>query len=400
MNTTPDLQCDLEYMVDIRRRLHQCPEVGFELPETAALVGKELEKLGLTYTTKYCKSSLVTEFGDPESRFTIALRADMDALNITELNDIPYKSQHEGKMHACGHDSHTAMLLGAVKALLEYNRKHPLFCRVKAVFQPSEEGMATGARIMTENDVMDHVDFIIGQHVNPGLPVGKCAISEGPIYASNNVFTIDITGKSAHASQPKSGIDAVWMASDLYMRIRRFLSESFTPEEKQVLNVGMIQGGTAVNIVPSDCRLTCTLRTYSTAVVEKVMNGIEKLSDEITAQYGGSIRITQVKELPPVYNDHDITEFLRGVLTDVLGAENVSEMKPSMGSEDFAWYLTKRPGAYYKVGCRDPKAERATEVHTNTFNIDERAMLTGATILAEAAAKYDRQVKNGGRLPV
>ncbi len=399
MNTTPDLNCDLEYMVDIRRRLHQCPEVGFELPETAALVGAELDKLGLKYTTKYCKSSLVTEFGDPDSRFTIALRADMDALNITELNDIPYKSRHEGKMHACGHDSHTAMLLGAVKALLEYNKKHPLFCRVMAVFQPSEEGMATGARIMTENNIMDKVDFIIGQHVSPYQETGKCGISEGPVYASNNVFTIDITGKSAHASQPKSGIDAIWMASDLYMRIRKFLSESFTPDEKQVLNVGMIQGGTAVNIVPSDCRLTCTLRTYSTAVVDKVLKGIEKLCGEITAQYGGSIKITQVKELPPVYNDRRITEFLRGVLTDVLGSENVGGMKPSMGSEDFAWYLTRKPGAYYKVGCKDPKSDTVTEVHTNRFNIDERAMLTGATILAEAAVKYDRQVKNGGTLP-
>jgi len=394
MNLTPGLLCDLEYMRTMRRTIHMCPEVGFELPETVALVKRELDAMGIPYTEDYCKCSVVAWLGDLDSKYTIALRADMDALNITEINDVPYKSKIEGKMHACGHDGHTAVLLGAVKALNEYHKTNPLSCRIAAVFQPSEEGMATGARVMVENHLMDEIDFIIGGHLNGGVDTGYVQLSEGPDHAANNVFTIDIKGKSAHGSQPQNGIDAGWMACDLYMRIREFMKNEFTDDEKRVLNVGMINVGTAVNIVPADAKLTCTLRTYSVDIVKRVMDGINRLCDDIETQYGGTIEITSIKELPPLINKGGVCRFECDVIREVFGEDKLLERKPGMGSEDFAWYLTEKPGAYWSYGMRKPGGTTIA-AHTNTYDMDEDALLCGASLFCESVVRFSDKVKAG-----
>jgi len=400
MNLSHDLRIDLEYIREIRRRLHMCPEIGFELPETTAIVKAELDKMGIGYTEKYCKSSIVAFIGDLNAEKTIALRADMDALNITEENDVPYKSRNEGRMHACGHDAHTAVLLGVLKALKEYEKTNPLSCRVMAVFQPSEEGMATGARVMVENGIMDEIDFIIGGHVDPGVDTGSFLLSEGPAYAANNVFTIDIKGKSAHASQPYNGIDAGWMASDLYMRIREFMSsDAFTDDELRILNIGMGNYGTAVNIVPSDAKLTCTLRTYSGELVKRIMNGIGRLCDDVAGEYGGSVKINYIKELPPVINQGAVCEYMQGVIKDTFGEDKLAKLNPTMGSEDFAWYLTKKPGTYWSFGCRQPGSADSCKIHHNLFNIDENALMYEAALFGEAVVRYDKALKNGDILP-
>nr|MBQ4318715.1 amidohydrolase [Clostridia bacterium] len=376
-----------------------CPEIGFELPETVAIVKGELDKLGVEYTEKYCKSSIVCEFGDASSEHCIALRADMDALNITENTGLPFASKNEGRMHACGHDGHTAMMLGIVKALTEYDKAHPLSCRVKVLFQPSEEGMATGARVMVENGVMDDVDMIIGSHVNPLNDVGRVLLSEGPSYAANNVFKINITGKSAHGSQPQNGIDAGQMACDLYMRIRTFMRDGFDGDEMRVLNIGMINAGTAVNIVPGEASLTCTLRTYSTDVARRVMDGIGHLCSDVSDEYGGKAVLEMIKELPPLINEGKVCRFVRGIVRDVLGEDALLEKQPAMTSEDFAWYLTRKPGVDFDFGSRTPGGE-TIPLHNNRFVIDEECLIYGAAVFCETVLRFDKCIKDGTELPL
>ena len=211
-------QIDSEYVISIRRELHMYPETDFDLPRTTALIKRELEKMDIPYTEQYGQGSVVGYINPDRKDFTIGIRADTDALNMDEINEIPYKSRIEGKMHACGHDAHTAMLLGAAKVLKEM--ESTLDCRVLLVFQPSEEGMKSGAAMMVSNGIADEIDVIIAQHVAPERELGEIGITYGYVNACSRHFTIEITGKSAHAAAPHTGIDALAIAMRMYNAIQ------------------------------------------------------------------------------------------------------------------------------------------------------------------------------------
>jgi len=372
---------DLSYMTAIRRQLHRYPETGFDLPQTVAFVKGELDKLGISYTESYCRSSLVATIDPGKKPYTVALRADMDALPIFEKNDSEYRSQHEGKMHACGHDAHTAMLLGAAKKLM--SRLDELECRVKLIFQPSEEGMATGAKVMVENGVMDDVDFILGEHVDNRMDVGAMSIGAGAMYASNNVFEIVMTGLSAHASQPEKGIDAVGMAVDCYARLREMVKNEVDENEKKVLNIGIFEGGTAVNSVPCLAKMTCTLRTYKNEVADYIMKRVCDITSEVARNWGGSGEVKRIKDLPCVMNDASYVEKIRKIGEGVF--HHVLPEYGRMGSEDFACYQSKKPGVMYTIGSGNQAKGIVKPLHSDEFDLDETVLEYGASMLSEAA---------------
>jgi len=372
---------DLAYMIEARRRLHRFPETGFDLPKTVEFVKGELDKLGIPYTESLCKSSVVALIDPKKKPYTVALRADMDALPIVEKNNCEYKSQNEGKMHACGHDAHTAMLLGAAKKIMRQLDR--LECRVKLIFQPSEEGMATGAKVLVENGVMDDVDFILGEHVENRMEVGAMSIGVGAMYASNNVFEITMKGVSAHASQPEKGIDAVGMAVDCYQRLRNMVKNEVAEEEKKVLNIGIFEGGTAVNSVPCEAKMTCTLRTYKNEVADYIMKRVCEIVENVSSDWGGSGEVKRIKDLPCVMNDAFYVEKIRKIAEGVF--REVMPEYGRMGSEDFACYQSKKPGVMYTIGCGNQSNGIVKPLHSDEFDLDENVLEYGATMLSEAA---------------
>ena len=378
---------DLAYMAEIRRRLHRHPETGFDLPETVALVKKELDSMGIPYREDLCPCSVVGLIDPGKSGKTIALRADMDALPIFEKNQTEYASQNEGKMHACGHDAHTAMLLGAVRKLMR--RKDEIPCRVKLIFQPSEEGMATGARVLVDHGVMDDVDFILGEHVDNRMDVGNASVGAGVMYASNNVFELTMIGRSAHASQPENGVDAIYMAVEWYRKMREMLKTEIPPTEKKVLNVGMIRGGTAVNSIPKEATLTCTLRTYRNEIADLVMRRVGEIAEETAKAFGGEYELKSVKNLPCVCNDGSLSEKIASLGREIF--KNVEEEKGRMGSEDFACYQTKKPGVIYTIGSGNAAKGITSPLHSDQFDLDENVLEYGATLLSEAVFRLGKE---------
>lgn len=384
MSITPDY----EYMVKIRRQLHMYPETGFELPKTLELVRSELEKMDIPYTEQYGKSSIVATLNGEKEHPTIGLRADMDALSITEINDVPYKSRHEGKMHACGHDAHTAILLGTAKALSA--AREQIDCRVKFLFQASEEGMSTGARLMVEDGVMDDIDFIIALHMDNKLDAGTAAFITGPSHASNTAFILDFYGKSSHAGQPHRGIDAIAMGVRAYTELQFMMSRTVDPFEPCTLNVGAFQAGNTNNIVPEHCRMLCTLRTYSDALAAETLERVRAIISGIANSTGGRAELTVNKHLPPVINDAELTERMLVSARELLGADKALRIeRPNLGAEDFACYLTKKPGSIFRLGSRNEKRGFVNMLHQNNWDIDEAALSTGASLMIKFVTDYN-----------
>ncbi len=371
-----------EYLTNIRRKLHMYPEVGFDLPKTIALVKSELDAMGVQYTEKYGKSSVVATINEHKENFTIGIRADMDALPIQEKNDVPYKSRHDGKMHACGHDAHTAILLGTVKALNQI--KDEIDCRVMFLFQPSEEGARSGAKLMVEDGVMDNIDIIIACHTDNAYPVGKVGFINGPALASNRVFEIEISGKTAHAVMPHTGIDAIAVAHRIYGDIHLMLAREMDPFALYAFNIGTIQGGTAVNVVAAQAKMTGTLRTHCDEVDAYVAKRMEDIVTNVAREVGATTRVVTKKTLPPVYNDEKINKRLMDAAAKVVGRENVFFMeKPKMSSEDFSMYLTKKPGVFFRICTRNEDKGFTGMPHNSDWQIDEDALPIGVKVFTQ-----------------
>ncbi|MEA4848818.1 MAG: M20 family metallopeptidase, partial [Clostridiaceae bacterium] len=292
---------DKDYIIRLRRELHMRPEVGFDLPNTIALVKRELDSMNITYTEKYGRSSVVAEINGDYKGFTIGIRADMDALPITETNDIPYKSMIPGKMHACGHDAHTAMLLGTAKVLKSVEKK--LDCRIKLLFQPCEEGEDSGAKYMVEDGVMDDIDIIIGLHVENWLESGHIGVCPGVSMAASRPVTIEFFGKTAHATLPQSGHDALAMAVKAYNDIQIMLAREIDPFARYVCSVGSLHAGTAHNIIADHAVMQISIRTYDTSLDKFIFNKICKLSHQAADFFGGTAKIESDLKAYPIVND-------------------------------------------------------------------------------------------------
>lgn len=375
-----------EYARQIRRELHRHPEIGFELHNTLATLRRELDKMGVEYTEKYGKSSLVATINPEKSHRTIAIRADMDALPIVEKNECEYKSEIEGQMHACGHDAHTAILLATVKELNEI--RDQIFCRVKFIFQAAEEYAPSGAMLMAKDGVMNDVDEIIALHVDTDIEVGKIGFVPGYMNATSNGFLLDFYGKSAHVAFQQYGKDAIMMAVRAYTDIEFMIAKEISAREPIIFNCGAIHGGVANNVICDHASMFCTLRTHSDDTAEYVLNKIKMIGEAVAQTAGGRFEYTQKKYYPTVYNDPAIEGKLRAVAKETVGEENITEKRRSMGGEDFSYLANEKPGCMIRLGVKNEKRGIVHGLHTDRFDIDEDALGVGVSVFKNYVLKY------------
>ena len=369
------LNIDNEYIVKLRRELHMYPEVDYDLPKTVALVKRELDSMGISYTEKYGKGSLVAYINPDKDAFTIGIRADMDALRMTEANDCEYRSRHEGMMHACGHDAHTAILIATAKALKEMENE--LACRVKLVFQPSEEGVTSGAMMMIENGVLDDVDIMTGLHVGSGVEVGKLGIISGMNMASSRHFKIDITGKSVHATAYDKGIDALAVAVKMYNGIQSIFADEVSPREKVVCRVTKLISGTAQNIIPDSALIQGTIRTFNVPLSEYIHDRIQKLAKTLAEMYNVEINVHAPLKSTCVYNNPYLTELMIKSMEKTIGKENIVTIAATMGSEDFSRFTDIVPSVFWRLGIRNEAKGIKQIAHQTDFKIDEDGLKYG-----------------------
>ena len=378
---------DIQYCVDIRRKLHRRPEVGFDLPETAALVKAELEKLGLTVMTHFAPCSCVA-FVNPECKGkTVLLRADMDALPILEKSGVEFASEKPGLMHACGHDAHTAMLLTVGRVLQRIKEQLPV--RVMLLFQPSEECEQSGAKCMVEHGVTDGVDYAVTFHCGNEYPAGFLGLSVGDAQAACDPITLTFHGKTAHATRYWEGVDAVQMAMQAWEGLKKIVAEE-VEERKHIFSLGYFHGGTAHNVISDECTVKISFRYYDSAFAAKVRSRGIALLDEICTAFGGTVDIDWNTSAPPVINDAKLAEHFLASAKKVAG-ENTAVTPSRMGSEDFAWYLTKVPGIATRLGTGNAEKGANTSGHTNVYRIDEDAFENGILGLCQFVLDFEER---------
>ena len=369
-------QIDKDYIVRLRREIHEYPELELDLPRTIAVVKRELEVLGITYTEKYGKSSVVGYINPEKTGFTIGIRADMDALPINEINDVPYKSKLEGKMHACGHDAHTAMLLGTAKALKAIEDR--IHCRVMLLFQPSEEGSESGAELMVQDGIMDDIDVIIGVHIDSNLNSGCIGVCKGAAMASSRSFELEFFGRSAHAALPHSGNDALAAAVDAYNGIHLMLSRKLDPFAKYICCMGSLHAGTADNVVADYAKMLGTIRAFDPEIDELLMRTVDEICGRSAENFGCTYELTTALTCNVVYNDPHITDRVLNAASKVVGEDKISLISMTMSSEDFAQYQVKKPGVFLRLGTRKEEKGITTFPHNNDFMLDEDALDKGS----------------------
>lgn len=375
------MNIDKDYVICLRRMLHQYPETGFELPRTLALVKAELENIGIYYTEKYGTNSVVGVINPEHTEFTIGLRADMDALRVDEKNDVPYKSKIAGKMHACGHDAHTAILLGTAKAL--YEMREQISCRVMLLFQPSEEGPESGAERMVADGVMDDIDIILGLHVDGWTESGKIGICKGDSMASQRSFRIEFFGQTAHATLPQTGCDALAAAVRTYNNIHLMLTREVDPFAHYVCSVGKLCAGTTQNVVPDYAEMLGTIRTFDMELDRFLFGKVEKIAKHAADECGVRAEVSSLLNMYNLYNDPGLSDLLIAAAKKVVGGENVVSITPKLSSEDFSQYLTKKPGLLFRLGTRNEKKGITSLPHNNDFQIDEDALPLGCRVFVQ-----------------
>ena len=370
------------FVINARRTLHEYPEIGFDLDRTLAFLRAELDKMGVEYTESYGRSSLVATINPEKTGFTIGIRADMDALPITERNDVPFKSKIDGQMHACGHDAHTAMALDACRRLAEM--RDSLACRVKFIFQAAEEFPPSGAMLMVNDGLMEDIDVVIALHVTVSCNAGEILLSSGPRNATSDGFHLEFYGKAAHAASQHTGVDAIMMAVKAYTEIEFMIAKEIKASNPVVFNVGAFNGGTANNIVCDHCSLYCTLRTHEASDAEHLIGKIKRIIQNIAEVSGGRAEYIQDKHYPTVINDGRITELLRESAVKVIGEKNVLPHKArGMGGEDFAYMLNEKPGCMFYLGIANKELGYTAAIHKDNFMIDESALSVGSDIFVQ-----------------
>jgi hippurate hydrolase len=368
-----------EKIVALRREIHREPELGFDTEKTAAKVLAALDGLPLEIQTGVAENGVVATLEGEGDGPTVGLRADMDALPIYEETGLPFASETDGKMHACGHDGHTSMLVGAVHALS--GMRHRLNGTLRFFFQPAEEGEG-GGKVMVDAGVADDVDSIFALHLWPGLPFGRAATKAGPIMAAADAFEMTVRGAGGHGAMPHLTADAIAMAAQIVTALQTVVSREVDPVEPAVLTVGEIGAGTAYNIIPETARLGGTVRTLNEHLRRKMPERMEHLARGVAQGMRGDVQFDYEFSYPVTVNDEDAARRALGVAGDLLGEENALELtNPSMGAEDFAYFLEKIPGAFIWLGV----GEDVSGLHTPTFAFDEEILSLGSALLTALA---------------
>jgi amidohydrolase len=393
MKLIPEIEAARDQIQALRRTIHAHPELRYEEVQTAELVAKELEQWGLEVHRGLGKTGVVGVLKRGTGTKSIGLRADMDALPIHEVNSFEHRSQHDGKMHACGHDGHTAMLLGAA----QYLSKHGNFDgTIVFIFQPAEEGGA-GARAMIDDGLFAKfpVDAVFGVHNWPGMPAGSFGVTEGPIMASSNEFRIDVTGVGAHAALPHNGRDPVFAAVQVANALQSIITRNKKPIDTAVLSITQIHAGDAVNVIPDEAWLAGTVRTFTTETLDLVESRMRKIVEATAAAYDCSARVTFNRNYPPTVNSREETRFAVEVMREIVGADNVNDaVEPTMGAEDFSFMLLAKPGCYAFLGNGDGGHREAGHgagpcmLHNASYDFNDELLPVGSTYWVRLAQRF------------
>jgi hippurate hydrolase len=379
-------------MTALRRDLHAHPELCFEEQRTSDLIADQLTDWGIPIYRGLGKTGVVAILKNGSSTRAVGLRADIDALPMSERNTFAHASRHPGKMHACGHDGHTATLLAAARHLATHRDYDGT---VYLVFQPAEEG-GGGAREMIADGLFERfpMEAMFGLHNWPGLAVGQFAISNGPCFASSNEFHITIHGKGSHAAMPHLGIDPVLVACQMVQAFQTIITRNKRPIESGVISVTMVHAGEATNVVPDRCEIQGTVRTFTLEVLDLIEQRMQAIAEHTCAAFGARCEFAFKRNYPPTINHPAETAFARGVLSDLVGTDNVLAFEPTMGAEDFSYFLQALPGAYFVMGNGDGEHRDGGHglgpctLHNPSYDFNDTLIPLGATAWVRLAERW------------
>ena len=396
---------NLNTIIDLRHQIHQYPELGNREYKTAKLVAKHLRSLGIEVETDIAYTGVVGILKGNKPGPVVAVRADMDALPVTEETDLSFKStvkttylnKEVGVMHACGHDIHTSVQLGVASVLASMKRSLP--GTVKFIFQPAEEGPPPGeeggADLMLKEGVFANLkpSAIFGLHTHPGLAVGELGLTIGPAMAAVDHFMITIKGKQSHGAYPHKSVDPIIMATEAVDAFQTIRSRSLSPLEPSVVTVGIIRGGERFNIIPEQVHLEGTVRTYNPEVQDMVEHRMNKILEGITLAYGGSFELDYDRGTPATINDPELAKQMIPTMERVVGKNNLKFLDPVMGGEDFAFFANEVPGMYYRLGVLKPGTTSGW-VHTPTFRADDSCLEVGIRAMSNLVVDFLKSSKN------
>ena len=396
---------NLNTIIDLRHQIHQYPELGNREFKTAKLVAEHLRSLGIEVETDIAYTGVVGVLKGNKPGPVVAVRADMDALPVTEETDLSFKStvkttylnKEVGVMHACGHDIHTSVQLGVASVLASMKRSLP--GTVKFIFQPAEEGPPPGeeggADLMLKEGVFANLkpSAIFGLHTHPGLAVGELGLTIGPAMAAVDHFIITIKGKQSHGAYPHKSVDPIIMATEAVNAFQTIRSRSLSPLEPSVVTVGIIRGGERFNIIPEQVHLEGTVRTYNPEVQDMVEHRMNKILEGITLAYGGSFELDYDRGTPATINDPELAKQMIPTMERVVGKNNLKFLDPVMGGEDFAFFANEVPGMYYRLGVLKPGTTSGW-VHTPTFRADDSCLEVGIRAMSNLVVDFLKSSKN------
>ena len=376
-----------QYVCDMRREFHQYPELSFKEVNTTKRIAGKLDELGISYKINEEKNTgLIAFIQGTHTGRAVALRADIDALPVAEANDVSFKSKNAGVMHACGHDSHIAMLLGAARMLLDM--KNEIYGTVYLDFQPAEEIGKGAYYMMRFGEWYKKIGAIFGGHIWAGTPAGTISAREGASMAATDQFTIKIHGKQSHGSQPQAGVDAVVVGSAMVMNLQTIVSRQLNAIDTAVLTIGTFKGGDRWNIVGGEAVLEGTTRYFDKKVGKKLEDKMNQIIQSTAQAYGAAAEMEYVHVVPPTVNDSACTRIVREAAAKVLGSAAVYEYERVMGSEDFSFYQEKKPGSFMFVGTYNPAVDAVYPNHSNHFTIDEAVLSGGSVVYAQTAIDW------------
>jgi hippurate hydrolase len=392
MNLIEPILADAASVVAIRRDIHAHPELCFQEQRTADVIARALTEWGIPIHRGLGKTGVVGIVKNGNSTRAVGLRADIDALPMSEHNTFAHASKHAGKMHACGHDGHTAMLLAAAKHLA---RQRNFDGTVYLIFQPAEEG-GGGAREMIKDGLFDQfpMEAVFGAHNWPGMAVGQFAVNPAAMMASSNEFIITIRGKGSHAAMPHLGIDPVPVAAQMVMAFQTIITRNRRPIDPGVISVTMLQAGTAINVVPDSCLVRGTVRTFALDTLALIEERMKLVAEHTCAAFGASCEFEFKRNYPPTVNHPAETAFVQRVLGSVVGPENVLPFEPTMGSEDFSFFLQAKPGCYFMIGNGDGAHREGGHglgpcmLHNPSYDFNDELIPLGATAWVRIAEEW------------